>query len=158
MTAPRRIRVALVEPDSHYRLFLTSRLLASPRHQLLDTAGSAAEMLTAALPTTPDIVLIETALPDLAGADLIQRLRSRLPSALFIVLARAKTDGSIAEAIQAGASGYVIKSDGFAAIIRAIDEALSRSVARDVLRILRHSTPPFFGGQDAEACRDSAPS
>lgn len=149
MTAHHRIRVALVEPDPHYRLFLTSRLLASPRHKLLETGSSATEMLAAKFATAPDVVLIETALPDLTGAELIKGLRDRLPTALFIVLAQAKADASIAEAIRAGASGYVVKSDGFDAIIGAIDEVLSggapfsRSVARDVLRLLRDSAPPF---------------
>ena len=149
MTDHHRIRVALVEPDQHYRLFLTSRLLASPRHLPVDSASSATEMLVAKFTTAPDVVLIETALPDLTGAELIQRLRDRLPSTLFIVLAQAKADTSIAEAIQAGASGYVVKSDGFDTIIEAIDDVLSggaplsRSVARDVLRLLRNSAPPF---------------
>lgn len=144
-----RIRVSIVDPDLHYRLFLTTSLNASRRHILLQTATSAAEARAWGDVHAPDIALIESELPDGSGADLIALLHSRFPQTLFLVLAREKNDERIAEAIRAGAAGYLLKSDGRHAVFHAIDDALtggaplSRPIARDVFRLLRDSQPPF---------------
>ncbi len=149
MPAAPRIRVSLVDPDLHYRLFLTTSLNASPRHRLLNTATTAAEARAWNDLHVPDIALVETQLPDGSGEELITELRRRFPETLFLILARERNDDRIADAIRAGAVGYLLKSDGRKAVFAAIDDALtggaplSRLVARDVLRLLRDSQPPF---------------
>ena len=149
MPAPLRIRVSLIDPNPHYRMFLASHLNASSRHRVLKTAESATAALKWPSVPVPHLVLVEASLPDLPCGQVIRELRDRFPHTLFLVLAAVQDERQLAEAIQAGAVGYVLKSIGKDAIVEAMDEALaggsplSPHVARNVLRLLRTSKPPF---------------
>ncbi|MCF3649355.1 response regulator [Synoicihabitans lomoniglobus] len=149
MAAPLRIRVSLIDPDSHYRLFLASCLNSSSRHRVLQTAESAASALQWPQVPVPHVMLVEADLPDLPCGELIRKLRNRFTNTLFIVLTTTQDEQQLTEAIQAGVVGYVLKSVGKDAILEAIDEALaggsplSLPVARHVLRLVRTSNPPF---------------
>ncbi len=163
MPSAPRIRVSIVDPDIHYRLFLTSSLNASLRHLLLHTATTAAEARAWPDLIAPDVAIVEADLPDGSSAALIRDLRVRFPSTLFLVLTRDSEDAQLTDAIHAGAVGYLLKSDGRDAVFTAIDEALSggaplsRGVARNVLRILRTSASPFPAQATGNATQNDAP-
>ena len=149
MPPPLRIRVSLIDPNPHYRLFLASHLNSSSRHRVLQSTASG--MAASKWPDVPvpHVVLVEASLPDVPSGELIATLRLKFPNTLFIVLASLQDERVLAEAIQAGAIGYILKSVGKDAIVEAMDEALaggsplSRPVARNVLRLLGTSKPPL---------------
>ena len=59
---------------------------------------------------TPDIVLVDLRLPDISGVEVIRRLRSSEQSARYIVLTTFQGDARANQAIQAGATGYLLKA------------------------------------------------
>ena len=72
-------------------------------------AGNGAEGLHAAGRTNPDVILLDVALPDASGLDLIASLRGAAPGARVVLISsrsRAEFGGRIA---QSGADGFVDK-------------------------------------------------
>lgn len=93
----------------------------------------------------PSVVFMDIQMPGLNGIDTIKLAKAIYPSIHFIVLTVFEDDDTIFEAIQAGASGYLLKHESYHTILRAIQEVLefggapmSPAVARKTLKILGH--------------------
>ena len=87
-------------------------------------------------------------MPGLNGIDTIKLAKSIHPSIHFIVLTVFEDDDSIFEAIQAGASGYLLKHENHHTILQSIQEVLefggapmSPAIARKTLKILGQRNP-----------------
>lgn len=140
---PARIRVALVDDDPHFRLFLESMLGASGRHEVVATAGSAEEALAWPVTAAPHVALLDVGLPGRAGSQLAGDLLAKFPSVLVIMVSAVSDDAPVLEAIRGGAVGYVLKGADAAELVAAIDDALaggapmSPAIARKVLGLMR---------------------
>jgi DNA-binding NarL/FixJ family response regulator len=58
----------------------------------------------------PDITLMDLRLPDINGIEAIEKIRADFPNARIVVLTTYKQDVQIANAIKAGASGFLLKT------------------------------------------------
>ncbi|HEV2666669.1 MAG TPA: response regulator transcription factor, partial [Blastocatellia bacterium] len=81
-------------------------------------SGTAAEALFRS--ERPDVTLVDLRLPDMSGADLISRLRSEFPEAVFIVLTTYDGDEDIHKALEAGAQAYILKGMSHNELVNAI--------------------------------------
>jgi len=72
----------------------------------------------------PDVIITDPAMPRLWGPDLIQRLRAVAPSTPIVCWSGSPAPEDAAEIIRAGASGYLLKEDGPAEVIRALGAVL----------------------------------
>jgi signal transduction histidine kinase len=77
-----------------------------------------------AVRSRPDVIVTDPAMPRLWGADLIQRLRAVAPSTPIVCWSGSSAPEDAAEMIRAGASGYLLKQDGPAEVIRALGAVL----------------------------------
>lgn len=91
----------------------------------------------------PAVVFMDIEMPGLNGIDTIKLAKSLHSSIHFIILTVFEDDDNIFEAIQAGASGYLLKHESHLTIREAIDEILeyggapmSPAIARKTLRLL----------------------
>lgn len=91
----------------------------------------------------PVVVFMDIEMPGLNGIDTIKLAKSLHSSIHFIILTVFEDDDNIFEAIQAGASGYLLKHESHLTIREAIDEILqyggapmSPAIARKTLRLL----------------------
>lgn len=91
----------------------------------------------------PVVVFMDIQMPQLNGIDTIKLAKPLYPSIHFIVLTVFEDDDNIFEAIQAGASGYLLKHESHHTIREAIDEILeyggapmSPAIARKTLKLL----------------------
>jgi two-component system, NarL family, response regulator DevR len=73
-------------------------------------AGSVADGVRRAALVHPQILLVDLQLPDGTGIDLLKRTRETLPDARAIVLTSFDDDDALAEALEAGAAAYLLKS------------------------------------------------
>jgi DNA-binding NarL/FixJ family response regulator len=100
-----------VEDDA----ILREDLAAIVRHtDDLEICG-VAETLSAGralIANVPDVLLVDLALPDGSGADLIREARARLPQIRIIVVSIFGDARSVVRAIEAGADGYLLKGAG----------------------------------------------
>jgi signal transduction histidine kinase len=72
----------------------------------------------------PDVIVTDPAMPRLWGRDLIQRLKAVAPSTPIVCWSGSPAPEDAAEMIRAGASGYLLKEDGPAEVIRSLAAVL----------------------------------
>ncbi|MBO3083927.1 response regulator [Cellulomonas fengjieae] len=73
-------------------------------------AGSVADGVRRAALVRPQVLLVDLQLPDGTGIELLTAVREQLPSARAIVLTSFDDDDALAEALDAGAAAYLLKS------------------------------------------------
>jgi DNA-binding NarL/FixJ family response regulator len=136
-------RVLLVEDDAPTREHLARAVEAQPGLALMGRAASLAEARTLLARETPDVLLADLGLPDGSGIQLIRELRARAPASAAMVITTFGDEKTVIAAIEAGASGYLLKDGSFAEIGAAVLELLaggspiSPAIARHVLRRLQ---------------------
>jgi two-component system KDP operon response regulator KdpE len=88
-------------------------------------AESAADGLKAATLSMPDLILLDLALPDLHGADVLERVRS-WSNVPIIVLSAVSSESEKVRLLQAGADDYVVKPFGMSELLARSEAALRR--------------------------------
>ena len=137
--------VRLLVADDHpvVRDGLRAMLATQPDMELVGEAATGTEAVAHALALRPDVVLMDLQLPDLDGPAAIAALREQAPEVRVLVLTTYGTDADITRAVDAGATGYLLKDAPreqlFAAIRAAArgESVLSPSVATRVLGRMR---------------------
>jgi DNA-binding NarL/FixJ family response regulator len=112
-------------------------LMADDGHQFLE------KMKGLPLSSLPSVVFMDIQMPHLNGIETIKLAKSLYHTVHFIVLTVFEDDATIFEAIQAGASGYLLKHESHHTIREAIREVLeyggapmSPAIARRTLKLL----------------------
>ncbi len=141
-------RIALVEDDAAFLKRLASRLEAQPGRTVVARCRRAEEALTRVSVSEPDLVLFDLSLHGVLRLDVLLELKQRLPGVPLVALTVEDRPAVMAQVIQAGATGYLLKGDDaelFAGIedIRAGGApAPSPAVARRLWEALRATPPP----------------
>jgi two-component system, OmpR family, KDP operon response regulator KdpE len=115
--------VLLIEDEPKIRRFLRAGFEIHGFSVL--EAENAADGLKAATFSTPDLIILDLALPDLHGAEVLERLRSwsNIP---VIVLSVVSNEEEKVRLLQAGADDYVVKPFGMAELLARSEAALRR--------------------------------
>jgi DNA-binding NarL/FixJ family response regulator len=106
-------------------------------------AGNGAEAVTRARALKPDVVLMDLRMPDVDGVTAIKRLAELGLDTRVLVLTTYDTDSDVVPAIEAGATGYLLKDAPRTELLRAVRAAargeavLSPSVATRLLGQVR---------------------
>lgn len=105
------IRVAMIDDQSLFRAGISQVISSQPDMQYVGGAGDGSAALTVARQTQPDVVLMDVRMPQVDGVTatrtLIEALGERAPKVL--VLTTFDFDEAVAQAISAGASGFLLK-------------------------------------------------
>jgi DNA-binding NarL/FixJ family response regulator len=117
-------------------------LATQPDMELVGEAATGTEAVAQAQAFLPDVVLMDLQMPELDGPAAIAALREQAPEVRVLVLTTFGTDADITRAVEAGATGYLLKDAPreqlFGAIRAAKGESvLSPSVATRVLGRMR---------------------
>ncbi|PSL43069.1 LuxR family two component transcriptional regulator [Chitinophaga niastensis] len=138
------ICVGIIEDDLLCRQAQENILNLSATFRLVGSWGDAESAILAMPEILPDILLVDIKLPGIDGIECIRRLKKSCPHTLFLVVTTSEEDEHVFEALRAGASGYLIKTDGLDALIAGIKEAwaggapLSRNIACKIVRHFNH--------------------
>ena len=103
------IQVLLVDDNALFRDGVARILEADGRFSVVGHAASAEEGVKAALKLRPDIVLMDLHMPGIGGVEAVKRIRSSRPELPIGVFTVFEADGSIQQALDAGANGYLAK-------------------------------------------------
>jgi DNA-binding NarL/FixJ family response regulator len=118
-------------------------LEGSPDFEVVGEAANGAEAVTRARALRPDVVLMDLRMPDVDGVTAIKRLAELGVEARVLVLTTYDTDADVVPAIEAGATGYLLKDSPRSDLLRAVRAAvhgeavLSPSVATRLLGQVR---------------------
>jgi len=115
------LRILLVDDHEVVRLGLGTLLEDVPDTLVVGEAGTGKEALEACQRLAPDLVLLDIRLPDQSGLDVCRQINQRWPQTKVIILTSFVDDAMVADAILAGATGYVLKQVGNQELLRAIE-------------------------------------
>src|SRR6202011_4173912 len=91
-------------------------------------ASDGSEALEQARRLRPDVVLMDILMPHVNGIEATKRIKTEMPKIEVIALTSVLQDGSVSDAIQAGAIGYLIKATRGDELVRAIQDAAEGKV------------------------------
>jgi DNA-binding NarL/FixJ family response regulator len=103
------IRILIVDDHPIMRVGISALLASSKEMEVVAQAGSGEEAVKLHALHHPDITLMDLRLPGISGVDTIRCIRTQSPKARFIVLTTYEGDEDIYQAMEAGASGYLVK-------------------------------------------------
>jgi DNA-binding NarL/FixJ family response regulator len=142
------VRVLLVDDDDLMRAGLRAVLSSDSRVEVVGEAGSGRAAVERVRALRPDLVLMDVRMPDLDGIAATREVTSALPEVKVVILTTFEQDDYIFGALNAGASGFLLKRSGPEELLAAIqtvaagDSLLSPSVTRTVIdRMARQPTP-----------------
>jgi len=114
------IRVLLADDHPVVREGLRGMLAAEPDIDVVGEAGSGDEAVSLGGALRPDVILMDLRMPDGDGVSAITRIREEQARARILVLTTYDTDADILRAVEAGATGYLLKDTQRAALVSAI--------------------------------------
>jgi DNA-binding NarL/FixJ family response regulator len=141
------IRVLLVDDHPVVRAGLTGILEADDGIEVAGEAASAAEAVTAARAVRPDVVLMDLRMPGGDGVAATAAVLKEVPATRVLVLTTYESDSDILRAIEAGATGYLLKDAGRGELVKAIRAAargetvLAPAVATRIVDRMRRPLP-----------------
>ena len=103
------IQILIVDDHGVIRAGLEALLSAESDLEVVGTAADGRQALQLVDQFSPDIVLMDVSMPDISGIDLTQQLKTMFPQLHVIILTVHEDEILLQEAIEAGASGYIVK-------------------------------------------------
>ena len=147
------ISILIVEDEPEFRRRFTQIIENEPSMRLVGVASNKRDAQSLIEREEFDVMLIDLGLPDGNGTDLIRQVSQRRPDTDIMVVTVFGDEQHVVSAIEAGATGYILKDSTPADVIscikllRAGGSPVSPVVARSVLRAIRNR----MGGTSARS-------
>ena len=131
----------------------------SPEFEVVGEAGNGAEALDLVTELTPDLVLMDLRMPVMDGVTAIQRLSDTAPDVRVLVLTTFDTDNDVLPAIEAGATGYLLKDAPTEELLRAARMAarggamLSPAITKRLMDRVRRPSNGVLSARELEVLR-----
>jgi DNA-binding NarL/FixJ family response regulator len=118
------VQVVLVDDHPLYRSGLKALLQAQPDLTVAAELDDARQAILAGPSLKAELFLVDVRLPDTDGIALIRELRRQDPGRRFLMLTMYDDGDHVARALEAGATGYALKSDSTESTLAAIRSAV----------------------------------
>jgi len=117
-------KICIVEDDRDLREALCMMIQFTDRYELAASFENAELALESIPDLAPDAILMDINLPGESGISCVQKLQSLSPESLVMMCTSYDNDDKVFQSLEAGASGYILKTEGPANILKALDELL----------------------------------
>jgi DNA-binding NarL/FixJ family response regulator len=140
-----RPRVLLA--DDHFVVAEGLRSLLAPHFDVVGIVSDGRELVAAARALDPDVVVLDISMPSLSGIEAARQLRDSHSRAKVVFLTMHSEIAYAVRALDAGASGFVLKHSAASELVTAVREALkggkyiTPQIAGDLLDSFRRGTP-----------------
>lgn len=153
--------IRLVVADDHpvVRTGILGMLAGHDEFLVVGEAATGAEAMDCARRLQPDVVLMDLRMPVLDGVSAVARITAELPAVKVLVLTTYDSDEDILRAIEAGATGYLLKDTPREELFRAIHAAaqgqplLAPTVAARLLARVREPVPEQLTPREVDVLR-----
>lgn len=152
------ITISIIEDHPLYRDLLVEAIRVNKIFSIKGIYASAEEALSKIHLDEPDIALVDIKLKAKSGIEFVNQAKARLNYTQFLMCTSYQNDENIFNALQAGASGYILKGSTIQEIYSAITELheggapMSPYIAKKVISLLnaKQSGPDAFGLSERE--------
>lgn len=147
MNQPNTIRVVLADDHAVVRKGIREFLEEEGDIQVVGEAADGRSAVELTFDQSPDVAVLDIQMPGLNGIEVTRRIKAERPGVRVLVLTAYDDDPYIFAALQAGASGYVLKSAPSEELIRAVravsrgESALDPAVTAKVMQQLASGKP-----------------
>jgi DNA-binding NarL/FixJ family response regulator len=117
-------RIAIVEDNPGVRIGLERLFNDTSEFRCVRAYDNATTALTGLLQDKPDVVLMDINLPGMSGIECVRELKARQPSLLIVMLTVYEDTDQVFQALQAGATGYLLKRTPPKQLLEAVREVL----------------------------------
>jgi DNA-binding NarL/FixJ family response regulator len=144
-------RQRVLMADDHYMVAEGLRSLLAPHFDVVGIVSDGRELVAAAQSLAPDVIVLDISMPRLNGIEAARQIHAANPRVKLIFLTMHSDATYAVRALEAGASGFVLKHSATSELITAIRAALdggtyvTPQIAGHLLGAARHGTP---GGGD----------
>jgi DNA-binding NarL/FixJ family response regulator len=146
----KKIAVLLVDDHAVVRQGLCALIEAEGDMVVVGEAESGRQAVAQTKKGLPDVVVMDVAMPGMNGLEATRQIVRNVPSARVLVLTSYGDDDYVAQLLEAGATGYLVKQTAAADLLRAIREVhegnsfFSPAIAK---RLRQHDREAFLGRQ-----------
>ena len=150
------IRVLLVDDHPVVRAGIEGILSSQPDIEVVGEARNGMEAIGLSHTLQPDVVLMDLQMPEMDGVTAIKAIHAQANPPHILVLTTYDTDADIVEAIQAGATGYLLKDtprEDFFAAVRQVargESVLTPVVASRLMARMRAPAEEQLSGREIE--------
>jgi DNA-binding NarL/FixJ family response regulator len=116
----RKLRILVADDHGLVRRGARSVLHSRRGWRVVAEAESGREAVEKAIEVKPDVAVVDIGMPDLDGIEVTRRIREAVPDTKVVVMTMHDSDAMVRRALDAGALGYLLKSD--------LSECLGRAV------------------------------
>jgi DNA-binding NarL/FixJ family response regulator len=144
---PPKHRVVICEDNLPLRKEFEALIISSDRYELVGSSAYGLDVMDLLGKIKVDILLLDLQLPDTHGLEVLKHKQRVQPQCETLIVTVFGDETSVLNAIEAGATGYVLKDEPGAQLLDAMDELLrggspiTPSIARLMLRRLQPQSP-----------------
>jgi DNA-binding NarL/FixJ family response regulator len=118
----KRTRILLA--DDHTLMLEGIRSVLEPHHKIVGTVADGRALIEAALRLKPDLIILDITMPLLNGIDAAVQIKNSLPEVKFLFVTMHVNPAYLEAALEAGGTGYVLKSAAREELMNAIKTVL----------------------------------
>ena len=115
------LRIMVADDHEVVRKGLVALLQAQPEWQVCGEAGDGREAVEKAIQLKPDILILDIGMPSLNGLEATRQILKTIPNARVLILTLHDSDQVVREVLNAGARGFLLKSDAARDLVAAVD-------------------------------------
>jgi DNA-binding NarL/FixJ family response regulator len=115
------LKILVVDDHDIIRRGLKDLLTAKPGWEVCAEAKTGKEAVALAEQLKPQIVVMDVSMPDLNGLEAARRIHKALPKVGILILTMHFSDQLVREVVEAGARGYILKSDADRDLVAAVE-------------------------------------
>jgi DNA-binding NarL/FixJ family response regulator len=117
----RPIRILIADDHEVVRRGLRALLETQPRWEVAGEAVTGRQAVEEAKRISPDLVILDISMPEMNGLEATRHIRKALPEAEVLILSVHDSEQLVRDVLEAGARGYVLKSDAGRDLIAAVE-------------------------------------
>jgi two-component system response regulator NreC len=125
--------ISIVVADDHTMVCdcLCMILQRQPDMAVVGQARTGAEAVALSQALKPAVLVLDVGLPDIDGFEVLEQIKAHTPGVCVIMISGTNSEQYIQRAVRSGASGYVVKEGGAAALIHAVRMVAQGGMALD---------------------------